>query len=124
MLTVHQEPDCGNAPRREVLKDLVVAIATRDSDVVDALIADDVVWTLVGGETLTGRGAVTDWVAAGPEVDELTFGSVLTHGRGASVDGVHRLVDESETGFSHVLRFSSTAKTAKISGVKSYLIDL
>lgn len=122
MVTIHDEPDCGNAPRKEILRDFVVALAKRDSEQIASLLADNIVWTLVGERTLTGRDAVRKWVTALPEVDEVVFGSLLTHGRGASVDGVLRLVDGTQCGFCHVLRFTGAAKAAKILGVNSYVI--
>lgn len=122
VVKINDEPDCGNAPRREILKDLVIALAERDTAFVAGIVAEDIVWTLVGDRTVTGSDAVQRWVDSLPQVDEVTFGSTLTHGRGASVDGLLDLADGSRIAFCHVLRFSGAAKTAKIAGVNSYLV--
>ncbi|MGP5195759.1 nuclear transport factor 2 family protein [Arthrobacter rhombi] len=122
MVSIHEEPDCGNSPRKEILRDLMVALAQRDVEHLDVVLAEDVSWTVVGERTETGREAAREMALALPEVDELTFGTFLTHGRGAGVDGVLRLADGTETAFCHVLRFKSTAKTAKVANINSYLI--
>lgn len=122
MVTIHDQPDCRNAPRKEILRDFVVALAERDGEKIVLLVADNIVWTLVGERVLTGRDAVRRWVTSLPEVNGVVFGSLLTHGRGASVDGALGMVDGTHSGFCHVLRFTGAAKTAKILGVTSYVI--
>lgn len=124
MVTIHEEPDCGNSPRKEILRDLVVALAQRDVEHLAAVLDEDVSWTVVGEQTVSGRVAARGMALALPPVDELTFGTFLTHGRGAGVDGVLRLADGGETAFCHVLRFKSTAKTAKVADINSYLIKV
>ncbi|GAA3733160.1 nuclear transport factor 2 family protein [Leifsonia bigeumensis] len=122
MVTIHEEPDCGNAPRKEILRDLVVAIAERDGESIAPLLADDVAWTFVGEQHLTGRDTVLKWVDDLPPVEEVAFGTFLTHGRGAGVDGVLDLVDGARLAFCHGLRFAGAARTTKIVSVNSYLI--
>ncbi|WP_111720957.1 nuclear transport factor 2 family protein [Homoserinimonas sp. OAct 916] len=122
MLTIHEEPDCGNAPRKLILRNLVVALATQDSEYVDSLLSDDVVWDLVGGQVLMGRDAIREWITSQGPVDAVTFGTFLTHGRGAGVDGSLDLADGPRSRFCHVLRFAGAARTAKVIGVNSYII--
>ncbi len=124
MATIREEPDCGNAPRKKILRDFIVALTTPDSKYIASLLADDIAWTLVGGRLLTGLDAVKEWVPRLPPADQVTFGSLLTHGHGASVDGLVDLADGTSWGFCHVLRFAGAAKTAKIVGVKSYVINI
>ena len=122
MVTIDEEPDCGNSPRKESLSDLVVALAQRDVEHLEAVLDEDVSWTVVGQQAVTGRAAARELALALPSVDGLKFGTFLTHGRGAGVDGVLRLADGTETAFCHVLRFKSTAKNAKVASINSYLI--
>ncbi|SFC97234.1 hypothetical protein [Streptomyces aidingensis] len=58
MVMIRSTPDCGNAPRKEVLRDLVVALAEGDDETVAALVGEDVAWSLVGETVLRGREAV------------------------------------------------------------------
>lgn len=109
---------------KQILRDFVVGLAERDSEQIVSLLAEEIVWSLVGGDTLTSCDAVRRWVTSLAEVDEVAFRSLLTHGRGASVDGVVRLAAGHRSGFCHVLRFTGSAKTARIRGVNSYVIPL
>ena len=124
MVKIHDEPDCGNAPRKEILRDFVGSLAERNSEHVTSLLADDIAWRIVGERTLTDRDTVLKWVTALPKVDQVVFGSLLTHGRGASADGVFHLADGTQSAFCHVLRFAGAAKTAKIVGINTYAIVL
>lgn len=124
MVTIHEEPDCGNAPRKQVLRDFVVAIAQHDLGHLVSVLAEEVSWTLVGERKVTGREATQHLVLGLPPVDELTFGTFLTHGRGAGVDGVLRLADGTRMAFCHMLRFPSPVKTARIIGINSYFIKI
>lgn len=103
---------------------LVVALATGDLDLVDSFLADDILWTIVGKRSLEGRTAVRQWISSSPPVAEVSFGSLLTHGRGASADGALVLHDGRRQAFCHVLRFAGAAKTPKVLEVDSYLIAL
>lgn len=122
MVTVQSPPDCGNAPRKEVLRDLVVALAGRDGGTVAALVGENVEWNLVGGTVLRGREAVRAWAAGLPEAKEVAFGALLTHGREAGVDGMVETADGTRYAFCHVLRFPGTARTAKITEIRSYVL--
>jgi hypothetical protein len=120
VVAVREAPDCGNAPRKEVLRDLVIGLAEADADAVVGLLAEDVRWSLVGDAELVGANAVRDWVAGLPAADELVFEALLTHGRLAGVDGAVIGPDGAQEAFCHVLHFAGAAKTAKIVRVRSY----
>lgn len=122
MVTVRIAPDCGNAPRREITRDLVIALADNDARVIEEMLAQNGQWTIVGAETHSGRDAILQWVAGLPAVRELEFGSVLTHGKGASVDGTATRSDGTIVHFSHVLEFAGHAKTAPLASVRTYEI--
>lgn len=124
MVTIHEEPDCGNAPRKEILRDLVVAIAEQDLEHLETVLDENISWTLVGSQSVSGRPAASEMLLSLPRVDELTFGTFLTHGRGAGVDGMLTMVDGTHTAFCHVLRFPSPVKTAKVIGINSYFIKI
>lgn len=123
MVTITDKPDCGNAPRMQILRDLVVAIAERDHHHIESVLSDDFTWTLIGDHTMGSRDELRTWLTALPTVSEVEFGTLVTHGRGASVDGVFHLVDGSHSAFSHVLNFAGAAKAAKLASVKSYVIN-
>ncbi len=102
--------DCGNAPRITVVSDWVTHWAKGDTDAVAAWLTDDADWTLLGD--VRPEGSTT----------ALEITSVITHGRLASCDGVMD-TDSGRVAFSHVFRFASTSKTAKIRQVRTYLVE-
>lgn len=113
--------DCGNAPRIGIVSDFVVHWASGDSEAVAAWLADDVRWTLIGDSEHDGPEAARE-VCPPFLPDRVELVSVITHGRLASCDG-YLAAGDRRIDFSHAIRFSSTAKTAKIAELRSYLIE-
>lgn len=112
--------DCGNAPRIGIVGDFAVNWAKGNNEAVSECLADDAIWVLVGVDTHRGPGAAAK---SGPPIEpvRLEVVSIITHGRLASCDGY--LESEGErVAFSHVFRFASTSKTAKLAEVRSYYI--
>lgn len=113
--------DCGIAPRITIVGDLVVDWARDDTDAVAAWLADDADWTLVGERTYSGPGAAGD-ASARVSPERVEISSIVTHGRFASCDG---FLEDGSTriDFSHVFRFASTSKSARIKEIRSYCIE-
>lgn len=113
--------DCGNAPRIGIVSDFVVGWASGDLDVVAEWLSDDVIWDAVGRETFQGADSAKLMTPSfQPQLIEVR--SVVTHGRLASCDGYFES-DKERVDFSHALRFASTAKTAKLSELRTYMIS-
>ncbi|PJJ45437.1 SnoaL-like protein [Glutamicibacter mysorens] len=110
---------CGNAPRHQIIMGLLAALHGKDLAELRQWLAEDVVWECPGEQALHGRHAVEQWVQARPETSRVLFLSILTHGKEGSADGIFTSGGR-ETPFSHVLRFASAGKTAKLVGVRSY----
>lgn len=117
-----QLPDgCGNAPRVGIVADFIVSWAKGDRDAVSEWLADGASLTLVGQEE--GTHAAVERAMSLPFVPEsVEVMSVITHGRLASCDGYVE-ADGRRVNFSHVFRFASTAKTAKIAELRSYCVE-
>lgn len=113
---------CGNAPRKVVICDLVVAWAERRTEDVLAYLSDDIRWDVLGSEALAGENAVRDWFATAPEASELHLHTVATHGTECAVDGVLVTTTGQRLAFAHLLRFSGHSKTAVVKQLRSYLI--
>lgn len=118
-MQVETPATCGNAPRHQIIMGLLAALHGKDLAELRQWLADDVVWEFPGEQTLQGREAVEQWVQARPETTRVHFLSILTHGKEGSADGIFTS-DGRETPFSHVLRFASAGKAAKLVGVRSY----
>lgn len=118
--------DCGNAPKKLLLRDFNIAFANGDIDTLLDNVSDDVCWTQVGSGEIVGKEAFAAALAemTGLEVTELVLQHIITHGNVGSVNGVLRFKDGKAVGFCDVYRFSSHAKDAKIKEMTSYVIPL
>jgi hypothetical protein len=105
---------------------LTIAVSRGDAGAVLELVADDVVWDVVGKEQFERREAVAGMVAwmGERQVSGLEIGDVLSHGKAGACSGVRTLGDGKKEAFCDVHIFSSAAKTAKIRRVVSYVIEL
>lgn len=113
--------DCGNAPRISIVGEFVTNWAKSDTEAITAWLTDDVNWTIVGHETVSGEGAPGQVCPDGP-TSYIEVTSIITHGRLASCDGFLDS-DSGRISFSHVFRFASTSKTAKIREARTYLVE-
>ncbi|WP_431710660.1 nuclear transport factor 2 family protein [Glutamicibacter uratoxydans] len=120
-----REPEggCGNAPRAQIVRDLIVAIQSKDLEHLHQWLSPDVQWEVVGFQKLDGLNEVSDWVTGARDNISLSFNSILTHGREACVDGQVTNIRQVSVAFSYVFRFASTAKTAKVDAVRAYLVS-
>jgi|SRR5690625_4585236 len=111
--------DCGNAPRIAIVGEFVTNWAKRDAEVMKAWLTEYVTWTVAGREAANDV-VPADFAGPGGTPDYLEVNTIITHGRLASCDG---FVDSESVRmyFSHVLKFASTSKAAKIREVRTYL---
>ncbi|WP_396277603.1 nuclear transport factor 2 family protein [Glutamicibacter creatinolyticus] len=122
-LEIIEPENCGNAPRAQVIRDLAVAVQSKDAEHLAQWLADDVQWEIVGFQRLSGLTEVLKWVTNARDNTQLRINSILTHGREGSVDGRVTNVQNISVAFCYMIRFTSTAKTAKIAQVRSYLVS-
>lgn len=113
--------DCGNAPRIAILGDFITNWAQGDTDAVAEWLTDDATWSLAGERTHSGQDLV-DRVRPGVSPEYLEVTSIITHGRLTSCDGFIQ-TGSARMYFSHVFRFASTSKTAKVKDARSYYIE-
>ena len=125
LLKITVEEDCGNAPKRVVLRDFTIAYAQGDMAHLLEQVADNVRWQRIGDQVLEGKAAVAEALPhlLPDNATELTITNVMTHGNIGAVDGVLVLADGRHYAFCEVYRFSSHAKSAKIKEISSYVIQ-
>lgn len=122
-LQISYPENCGNAPRHQIIQEVIVALHSKDVNHLKRWVRDDVEWEIVGFGTLRGVDALCQWVSSSGEKKSLEFKSVLTHGREGSTDGNVTNEQDISAAFSHVLRFTGATKTARIASVRSYLVS-
>lgn len=113
-------PDCGNAPRMVLIGEFVENWAGGNADAVAGGLADDVRWTVIGKGTYTGPQSLEAAIPLS-RPSRVEVHTIVTHGRLASCDG-YLEKGASRVAFSHVFRFVSTSKTAKIAEIRTYMI--
>lgn len=94
--------------------------ASGDTQAVSQWLSAEAIWMLVGGDTRCGPAAAQEVCPPFP-LRRVEITSIITHGRFASCDGYlegeARCID-----FSHVIRFASASRTAKIAELRTYCI--
>lgn len=118
--------DCGNAPRKVVLRDLTAALAIGDLEAASEFIDGKTEWEVVGGPRLAGPHAVCGHFEklTGGAPCELRIRQIITHGRTAALN--YALTCEHGAHFEccDVYLFRGSAKHAKVKEVASYVIRL
>lgn len=113
---------CGNAPRHQIITEILAAIYLKDLTILEQWLSPDIRWTVDGNQLLEGFDAVSKWLLAAPDAQAVQFFSILTHGAEGSADGQSHDTNESVTHFSYVLRFGSAGKGAKLKQIRSYFV--
>lgn len=126
MLQVHAPSDCGNAPKKLILKEFKVAFYQGDTETVLNMVRDDVEWELVGSGRLRGKEGVRRLVEKAIEDKpvKLHIHHVITHGNQAALHGRVTMGNGEEYGFCDIYVFGSFGKNALIREVVSYLVRL
>lgn len=117
--------DCGNAPKKNLLKDLNIAFAEyRVEDIVEHL-KDDVLWNIVGNKFMRSKKEIIEEIERMKEykVSEIRISNVITHGNTGSVNGILIRDDEKCFAFCNVYHFSGFGRNSKIKKITSYIIE-
>lgn len=114
---------CGNAPKKVILEQLIIAIATENLAHLEDNLASDVEWYFVGKNKYKGIDKIKEALRELPQCDEVIIETVITHGRDGAVNGV--LICKGKTlAFSHIFQFASAGKQAKLTKLTTYLISI
>ncbi len=100
---------CGNSPRMQIVAEIARAWGEEDQTYLEQWLLPDAEWHVHPGNSETG-------------FQRLVLDNVVTHGRLGSCDGLAVGADGSTMRFAHFLVFASTAKTAKIRSITSYVV--
>lgn len=124
-LTVKYPVDCGNAPKKLVLKDFHVAIAAQNIDFVSENLHDESTWHIVGKLEIRGKEEIIPTISKiYQDVASLEIDQIITHGKITSINGTISFHNKEKLAFCHIHTFNNASKTAKIKETTSYLIHL
>jgi hypothetical protein len=126
MLEVSYPEDCGNSPRKLLLRDFNIAFAKGDTQAVLDLLSDNITWDIVGDRVIEGKAAFQEALAgmAGSEAAGLRIDSIITHGTTAAANGLITLRDGKQDAFCDVYLFAGAGRNAKMTRITSYAISL
>jgi len=126
MVRVIVSEDCGNAPKKALLRDFNIAFAEGDVARIASFVSDDITWNRVGDTRIEGREAFENDLRQmqGVRAKEVEITGILTHGNAGAAHGILRFEDGQSFAFCDVYRFASHAKDAKIREITSYVIEV
>lgn len=125
MTKITVKPDCGNAPKKEFLKNLNIAFAKGDLSFLADSVTDKIIWKILGDKTMEGKEAFMEELDSMKEhtASELVLDKILTHGKEGAVSGILKMQDGKEYAFSDFYEFSS-GRNAKVKSIVSYVIKI
>ena len=119
--------DCGNAPKKMLLRDFNIAFARDDVAFILDNLDEEICWNMVGDRRIEGIEKVKEvlhQMTNGPRVKELHLHNIITHGKTGAANGILIFESGKQISFCDVYRFSSAGKNAKISEMTSYVIAI
>ncbi|WP_079478637.1 hypothetical protein [Halobacillus salinus] len=121
-LNIIAPSDCNNAPKKEFIKDALVAFATSDVDFLKTATKENVRWEIVGTDSLQSQSELIDHVTQHPmDINELTIDSIITHGKTGAAKGTYQTTEGDLYHFCHFYHFVSAGKKV-IQEITSYVI--
>ena len=116
--------NCGNSPKKQLLKELSIAFANNNTEFCLDWMTDDVVWEIIGDKTIQGindfEHTLNEWKTR--RVKQLCIANIITHGNTASLNGTLICNDNQTIAFCDVYNFRGFGKNAKIKSITSYVI--
>jgi hypothetical protein len=125
MTKITVNADCGNAPKREFLKEINIAFAKGNSDFLAESVTDKIVWNIIGDKKIEGKEKFTEELKKmkAEKASELILDRILTHGREGAVSGIMKMQSGKKYAFSDFYEFSG-AKGEKVKSITSYIIGI
>ena len=118
--------NCGNAPRKEILRDLTIALVTKNIPYIQEWFSENIVWRLIGNRQFTEKEQVLKHISSmSTSVPlQLKIDNIITHGKVASINGNVKFQEGKILEFCDVYEFVSAGKNAKIKDILSYHIPV
>jgi len=115
MTKITSSPDCGNSPKKELLKKINIAFANGNSDFLTESVADKIVWDIIGEKKIVGKEKFTEHLIKmkAEKASELVLDRILTHGKEGAVNGIMKMQNGKKYAFSDFYDFNG-AKGSKV----------
>src|SRR5690606_35523659 len=114
--------DCGNSPKRELIKNICLAVVNNDMAKFYSHLADDIIWEFVENVRLSGKQEVKDFYEKNRtgQVEGMVLDYILTHGKQGSARG-NIILSARSIHFADFYEFAS-AKCTLIIKMKSLVL--
>lgn len=123
-MRVEVKSDFESSPRKLILRDFNVALASADVETVLGWVSDDITWKLVGNQVVEGKEEFQKALGgSNMRVAELVIENIITHGKTAAVDGELELENGFRLSFCDIYRFKSAGSQAKIDRITAYVVS-
>lgn len=124
-LKVISPDDCGNSPKKKILKELIEAFAKNDVDFITEYCAENVKWDIVNDVQIQGLENVLHEYEKRltSKIVEIELLNIITHGHVAAVNGTVKLANHNAYSFCNVYKFVSAGKKT-IQEITSYVIKM
>tara|TARA_R110002049_G_scaffold180936_1_gene347944 strand:+ start:1964 stop:2341 length:378 start_codon:yes stop_codon:yes gene_type:complete len=125
MTKITVSSDCGNAPKKEFLKEINIAFAKGNSEFLAESVTDKIVWNIIGDKKIEGKEKFTEVLEKmeKEKASELILDRILTHGKEGAVSGIIKMQNGKKYAFSDFYEFSG-AKGTKVKSITSYVIGI
>lgn len=124
-LKIMSPEDCGNAPKKGLLKELSIAFAKNDIEIITEMSSEHIYWNIIGEKLVQGKAQFIETLNdRSHTVTELHIQNIITHGREGAINGTLILTDKKHVAFCDIYKFTNAGKNAKIKEITSYLIEI
>lgn len=124
MVKINISADCGNSPRKEMLRDFNIAFAKLNTEFIFNSVSENITWVIVGSNTITGKVDFETAVNGLQQntVAELILHRIITHGKEAAAHGEIIMNDGKRYSFCDIYEFTS-ASSRILKSIHSFNIE-
>ena len=125
MVKTTLNPTCGNAPKKDFLKQFNIAFVNGNTTFLEENVTDNIIWNIIGSKKIEGKVSfkIELQKMKNKAVTELVLNHILTHGKEGAVNGIVKMENGKKYAFSDFYEFSG-AKGMKIKLITSYIIAI
>jgi hypothetical protein len=118
--------DCGNAPKKELLRAFNAAFVCNDIGFIAETIVENIQWNFIGSNVVQGKDQVFRMLETlmDKKPTELVISNIITHGYSGSLNGILSLENNISYAFCNIYRFNSSLNKTKIKEITSFVIDI
>lgn len=127
MVKVTCHEDCGNAPKKQYIFELLIASAGANIDTVMDMVTEDIRLELGGRSTYDGRGEVRKIIeedGSRAKATELIIENILSHGNVCAANGIMIFDDGGKVAFNNMYAFDGFGKNARVRQIQVYSVVL